>query len=191
MPPPTVTPKTERDQNLRLGFPIFDAEQLNYFVSLRRTYSISLKDLSATFNHRYQRETKEEEIENLIEEAERSAVQLREGNEIAAVSIFSHPAVRAAIDFWPRDGFEEDENHKLFMLACYRHAFDLTCKKLEEEGKPHPTARTKSNAPPARRLGKIRYEHIKDFDYWQLFDLYLWRMDQITTTKANEGAKAT
>ncbi|KAL8800184.1 MAG: hypothetical protein Q9182_005342 [Xanthomendoza sp. 2 TL-2023] len=171
---------------MRLGFPIFDAEQLNYLVALSRAYDdISPNDLAWSFNRRYQRETNPLEFENLIEDAERSIEQLAAGSEIAAAGTFSHPDVRAAVTFWPKDGFREDENHKLFILAAYRHAYDLTCAKLEEEGERDSTTRIESNAPiPANPSGFLAYGKIKDLPYQKLLDLFHWReQHQAETTK--------
>ncbi|KAL8677681.1 MAG: hypothetical protein Q9186_005922 [Xanthomendoza sp. 1 TL-2023] len=121
----------EAYENLRLGLPMFDADQANYFMALHCVYSdITLEDLTKSFNIRYIQKTSPEELKFAIKAAKRWdpkwAAAFPTGPESFGFAVMS-----IAYSFWQGDGFGEDDVQKLFILATYRQAHEAAIKKAD------------------------------------------------------------
>ena len=122
-----LVPEAEASARLGAGVSFFDFDHFNYIVALKRAYSdISFKDLTTGFNHHYYKKTSEAELEMIFEDTQ-SAAQGKK-------SFIATSQMVAPFHFWPEQGFDETEMHKLFILASFRHAYEISMKMVKAGG---------------------------------------------------------
>ncbi|KAL8848321.1 MAG: hypothetical protein Q9221_006624 [Calogaya cf. arnoldii] len=105
----------------RLGaaLPFFNANQFNYNVGLKRACNdTTFQDLMTSFNFRYTRTTTVGELEHWFNDMEKAANGTDAFNQ--------RPELTAPFDFWPAGGFRDNEMDKLFILATFRQAYEVS-----------------------------------------------------------------
>ncbi|KAI4261928.1 MAG: hypothetical protein L6R42_002889 [Xanthoria sp. 1 TBL-2021] len=122
--------------------PFFDFDQMNYIVGLKRAFSdISFQDLTASFNYRYRNTVTVRELTFWFNDMERASQGEDRFNQ--------RPELTEPFHFWPVDGFRKNDMDKLFFLATFRQAYEISWKLMKKPltldiddttGAPRPTS---------------------------------------------------